>query len=83
MKAAHMVIREAFSNKVITPGKTTNEDVVWWMRQRVVELGLGKWFQPSNHRRAPRPPAVYNPVVPPRPHPRGNHDPLAAARTAR
>ncbi len=47
MKVAHMVIREAFSSKVITPGKTTNEDVVWWMRQRVVEMGLGKWFQPS------------------------------------
>ena len=47
MKVAHLVIREAFSNKVITPGKTTNEDVVWWMRQRVVEMGLGKWFQPS------------------------------------
>jgi Xaa-Pro aminopeptidase len=42
-----MVIREAFSNKVITPGKTTNADVVWWMRQRVVEMGLGKWFHPS------------------------------------
>ncbi|HXG88876.1 MAG TPA: M24 family metallopeptidase [Vicinamibacterales bacterium] len=47
MKVAHMVIREAFSNKVVTPGKTTNEDVVWWMRQRVVEMGLGKWFHPS------------------------------------
>ena len=47
MKVAHMVIREAFSNKVITPGKTTNEDVAWWMRQRVEEMGLGKWFQPS------------------------------------
>jgi Xaa-Pro aminopeptidase len=47
MKVAHMVIREAFSTKVITPGKTTNDDVVWWMRQRVVEMGLGKWFQPS------------------------------------
>lgn len=47
MKVAHMVIREAFSNKVVTPGKTTNEDVVWWMRQRVAELGLGKWFHPS------------------------------------
>jgi Xaa-Pro aminopeptidase len=47
MKAAHLVIREAFSNKVITPGKTTTEDVVWWMRQRVVEMGLGKWFHPS------------------------------------
>ena len=47
MKVAHMVIREAFSNKVVTPGKTTNEDVVWWMRQRVSEMGLGKWFHPS------------------------------------
>jgi Xaa-Pro aminopeptidase len=47
MKVAHMVIREAFSTKVITPGKTTSEDVVWWMRQRVAELGLGGWFHPS------------------------------------
>jgi Xaa-Pro aminopeptidase len=47
MKVAHMVIREAFSSTVITPGKTTNQDVVWWMRQRVAELGLGSWFQPS------------------------------------
>jgi len=47
MKVAHMVIREAFSNKVVTPGTTTTEDVVWWMRQRVVEMGLGKWFHPS------------------------------------
>jgi Xaa-Pro aminopeptidase len=47
MQVAHMVIREAFSNKVITPGKTTNEDVAWWMRQRVAEMGHGSWFQPS------------------------------------
>lgn len=47
MQVAHLVIREAFSNNVITPGKTTSEDVVWWMRQRVVEMGLGKWFHPS------------------------------------
>lgn len=47
MKVAHMIIREAFSNRVITPGTTTNEDVAWWMRQRVAELGLGSWFQPS------------------------------------
>ncbi|MGE0462036.1 MAG: M24 family metallopeptidase [Vicinamibacterales bacterium] len=47
MKVAHMVIREAFSNEVITPGRTTSQDVVWWMRQRVAELGLGSWFQPS------------------------------------
>ncbi len=43
----HDVISTAFSNLVITPGVTTTEDVVWWMRQRVNDLGLGTWFQPS------------------------------------
>lgn len=47
MKVAHLVIREAFSNKVISPGKTTTEDVVWWMRQRVAEMGHNSWFHPS------------------------------------
>jgi Xaa-Pro aminopeptidase len=47
MRLAHQVIAEAFSNRVITPGRTTTEDVVWWMRQRVAELGLGGWFHPS------------------------------------
>ncbi len=41
------IIAEAFSNRVITPGVTRTEDVVWWMRQRVNDLGLGSWFQPS------------------------------------
>jgi Xaa-Pro aminopeptidase len=41
------VIATAFSNKVITPGSTRTEDVVWWMRQRVNDLGLDTWFQPS------------------------------------
>jgi Xaa-Pro aminopeptidase len=47
MRVAHDVIAEAFSNQVIVPGVTTTEDVVWWMRQRVAELGLGQWFHPS------------------------------------
>jgi Xaa-Pro aminopeptidase len=47
MRIAHQVIREAFSNQVIVPGVTTTDDVVWWMRQRVAELGLGGWFHPS------------------------------------
>ncbi len=47
MRVAHRVIAEAFSGKVITPGVTTSEDVVWWMRQRVAEMGLGQWFHPS------------------------------------
>jgi Xaa-Pro aminopeptidase len=47
MRVAHLVIGQAFSNEVVTPGTTTTEDVVWWMRQRVAELGLGQWFHPS------------------------------------
>jgi len=47
MQVAHGIIRDAFSRKVITPGVTTTEDVVWWMRQRVADLGLGGWFHPS------------------------------------
>jgi Xaa-Pro aminopeptidase len=43
----HEIIATAFSNRVITPGTTTTEDVVWWMRQRVTDLGLGTWFQTS------------------------------------
>ena len=38
------IIDTAFSNAVITPGKTTSDDVAWWMRQRVNDLGLGTWF---------------------------------------
>ncbi|MBC7880689.1 MAG: aminopeptidase P family protein [Anaerolineae bacterium] len=41
------VISTAFSNQVITPGVTRTEDVVWWMRQQLNDLGLGTWFQPS------------------------------------
>ncbi|MBY0490484.1 MAG: aminopeptidase P family protein [Gemmatimonadaceae bacterium] len=44
---AWAIITEAFSNKVIKPGVTTADDVVWWMRQRVNDLGLGTWFHPS------------------------------------
>ena len=38
---------EMFSSKVITPGTTKTSDLVWWWRQRVNDLGLGTWFQPS------------------------------------
>jgi Xaa-Pro aminopeptidase len=43
-ETAHDVIRTAFSRRVITPGRTTTDDVVWWTRQRLLELGLGAWF---------------------------------------
>jgi len=43
----HEIISAAFSNLVIKPGITTTQDVVWWMRQRVNDMGLQTWFQPS------------------------------------
>jgi hypothetical protein len=39
--------QEMFSSRAITPGKTTTSDLVWWWRQRVNDLGLGTWFQPT------------------------------------
>ncbi len=39
--------QEMFSSKQITPGRTKTSDLVWWWRQRVNDLGLGTWFQPS------------------------------------
>ncbi len=39
--------RTMFSASTITPGKTRTSDLVWWWRQRVNDLGLGTWFQPS------------------------------------
>lgn len=44
MEVVWAIIDTAFSNKVIVPGKTTTDDVAWWMRQRVNDLGLGNWF---------------------------------------
>ena len=41
------IIREAFSTKVITPGVTSTDDVVWWMREKVLSLGLNTWFHPT------------------------------------
>ncbi len=44
---SHRIIEEGFSEKVITPGITTTEDVVWWFRQKVSDMGLSTWFHPS------------------------------------
>jgi len=37
----------AFSNEVITPGKTTVGDVRFWFLQQVNNAGLDVWFQPD------------------------------------
>ena len=46
-RISHEIIQEAFSDRVIQPGVTSTEDVVWWMRQRVTDLGLETWFHPT------------------------------------
>jgi len=46
-RLVHRIIGTAFSREVITPGRTRTEDVVWWMRQRLSDLGLDTWFHPS------------------------------------
>ncbi len=47
VRIAHEIIDEAFSDKVIQPGITTTEDVVWWMREKIRELNLITWFHPT------------------------------------
>ncbi|HEU4432037.1 MAG TPA: M24 family metallopeptidase [Pyrinomonadaceae bacterium] len=42
-----ILTRRAFSNEVITPGKTTVGDVRWWFMQQINNLGLDTWFQPD------------------------------------
>jgi hypothetical protein len=47
VQVTHDIIEEAFSKRVITPGKTTSDDVVWWLRQKVSDMGLSTWFHPT------------------------------------
>ncbi len=42
-----VLTQRAFSNEVITPGKTTVGDVRWWFLQQVNNLGLDVWFNPD------------------------------------
>jgi Xaa-Pro aminopeptidase len=59
-RIAHGLLARAFSNEVITPGKTTTFDVQWWLRQQVNDLGLAEWFAPTVEvqRRGMKPAAV-------------------------
>ncbi|SOC50852.1 Xaa-Pro aminopeptidase [Blastococcus aggregatus] len=40
------VVADAFATAV-TPGISTAIDVAWWLRQRLHDLGVEPWFQPS------------------------------------
>jgi Xaa-Pro aminopeptidase len=47
LKITHAIIKEGFSNQVIKVNTTTSEDVVWWFRQKLSDMGLSTWFHPS------------------------------------
>lgn len=47
VRMAHQIIAEGFSEKVVQPGISTTDDVVWWYRDRIRELGFTTWFHPS------------------------------------
>jgi len=47
VRMAHQIIAEGFSEKVIQPGVTSTDDVCWWYRDRIRELGFTAWFHPS------------------------------------
>lgn len=44
---ARQLIQETFTRDVITPGITTTADVRWFMRQRMLELGVGYTWGPN------------------------------------
>ena len=46
-RIAHEIIQEGLSDQVIQPGITTTDDVVWYYRERIRELGLTAWFHPT------------------------------------
>ena len=52
-ETVHALIATAFSRTVIHPGETSTQDVEWWLRQRVQELGMTVWFHPDVERAAP------------------------------
>ncbi|HUF22838.1 MAG TPA: M24 family metallopeptidase [Vicinamibacterales bacterium] len=41
---AVQLAERALSNEVVTPGRTTLEDVAWWLQDRLLEKGLGSEF---------------------------------------
>jgi len=47
VRLAHAVLAEGHSAKAIKPGVTTTDDVAWFYRARLSELGLDTWFHPS------------------------------------
>ncbi|MFC1557425.1 M24 family metallopeptidase [candidate division KSB1 bacterium] len=58
---AHDIIKEFFSNRVIVPGITRTEEVQWWIRQKITDIGLDTWFHPSvDIQRSPEDAGIYS-----------------------
>jgi Xaa-Pro aminopeptidase len=51
-ETVHALLSTAFSHAVIEPGTTSTDDVEWWLRERVQELGMSVWFHPNVERAA-------------------------------
>jgi len=49
----HELIRAAYSRAVIEPGRTTTDDLAWWLRQAMHDAGLRAWFHPTVAIQAP------------------------------
>jgi Xaa-Pro aminopeptidase len=47
VELTEIITRRAFSNEVITPGKTTAGDVRYWWLQQMNNKGLDTWFHPD------------------------------------
>ncbi|MFK8059254.1 MAG: M24 family metallopeptidase [Polaribacter sp.] len=47
VKITHDIIDDTFSENTIITGKTTTDDLVWFLRQKVTDLGLETWFHPT------------------------------------
>jgi hypothetical protein len=47
LKITHAIIKEGFSSQVIKVNITKANDVVWWFRQKLSDMGLSTWFHPS------------------------------------
>lgn len=41
---SHGLLRRALSAEVVTPGRTTTEDIAWWLAQSSFDAGVGSWF---------------------------------------
>ncbi len=53
VEMGHALIAGLYSTHLIQPGITTTDDLVWWLRQTMHDLGLQAWFQPTVEIQAP------------------------------